>query len=132
MKFMKTGAVLLIIQAVCMELGAFLMLLVAVALQKPSMYTEHVSFALPYLQQNMALCMIMAGIFGVLRLVGAIGILKNRMWGLVLSLMMIAVTFVLMIFMLPAGIADGILSGLAAIFILIGYFGHKKIFLNKI
>lgn len=124
---MKIGAIVLILQAVFMELGAFVMLLVATMTQHSSIYTEHVSFALPYLQQNLALFMVMAGIFGALRLVGAVGILKNRMWGFALSLMMIGVTFVLMIFMLPAGIADGVLSGLAAILILVGYFGRKKI-----
>ncbi len=127
MKLMKVGAVLLLVQAICMEIGAFIMLLVAIVIQKPSIYSEHVSFALPYLQQNLVLFMIMAGIFGVLRLIGAVGILKNRLWGLVLSIIMIVVTFVLMIFMLPSGIADGILSGLAAVLILVGYFGRKKI-----
>lgn len=29
--------------------------------------------------------------------------------------------------MLPAGIADGVLSGLAAVLILVGYLGRKKI-----
>lgn len=127
MKLMRAGAILLITQAVLMELGAFMILIFATIINNPTLYSENISFALPYLQQHLALFMVMAGIFGVLRLVGAIGILKNRMWGFTLSLIMIAVTFVLMIFMLPSGIADGVLSGLAAIFILTGYFGHKKI-----
>lgn len=127
MKCIKIGAVLLLIQAVFMELGAFIILIAATLAGTPSVYSDHISFALPYLQQNLPLFMVMAGIFGMLRLVGAVGILKNRMWGFVLSLIMVAVTFVLMIFMLPSGIADGILSGLAAVLILIGYFGRKKI-----
>jgi hypothetical protein len=48
------------------------------------------------------------------------------MWGFALSLINCIVTMSLMIFMLPAGIADGILAGTALILILTEYFGDKK------
>ena len=66
-------------------------------------------------------------IYGVLRLIGAIGLLKNRMWGLALSVINCVTTMILMMFMLPAGIADGILAGSALVLILIQYFGDKNI-----
>ena len=60
-------------------------------------------------------------------MIGAYGILKNRMWGLALSVINCVVTMSLMIFMLPAGIMDGILACTALIIILTQYFGDKKI-----
>lgn len=85
------------------------------------------SFALPYLQDNLAQMMVMAGIFGAVRVIGAIGLWRGRMWGLALSVINCAVTMVLMIFMLPAGIADGLLSCTALVLMLTAYFGDRSI-----
>jgi uncharacterized membrane protein (DUF2068 family) len=71
--------------------------------------------------------MVIGLIFGAVRLTGAIGLLKNRMWGLALSVINCIVTMALMIFMLPAGIMDGILACGALILMLTQYFGKKKI-----
>ena len=84
-------------------------------------------FALPYLQENLYLMMAMSGVFAALRIVGAVGLLRGRMWGLALSVVMCVVTLVLMIFLLPAGIADGILAGTALVLILQGWFGTRAI-----
>ena len=56
-----------------------------------------------------------------------LGLLKNRMWGLVLSVINCVITITLMMFLLPAGIMDGIFAGSALILILMQYFGDKKI-----
>jgi len=69
----------------------------------------------------------MGAIYGVIRLIGAIGLLKNRMWGLVLSVIICIITITLMMFLLPAGIMDGILAGSALILILMGFYGDRKI-----
>ena len=69
----------------------------------------------------------MGAIYGVFRLVGAIGLLKNKMWGLALSVINCVVTLALMTFLLPAGIMDGLLAGSALILMLIQYFGDRKI-----
>ena len=66
-------------------------------------------------------------IYGVVRIIGAVGLWKNRMWGLVLSVVNCILTMALMILMLPAGIMDGILSCSSLILILTQYFGNKKI-----
>ena len=71
--------------------------------------------------------MIIGAIYGIFRLIGAIGLLKNRMWGLVLSVINCVITITLMMFLLPAGIMDGILAGSALILILMKYFGNKSI-----
>lgn len=55
---------------------------------------------------------------------------KNRMWGLVLSVINCVITMALMMFMLPAGIMDGILAITALILILTQYFENKKMLID--
>lgn len=88
---------------------------------------QYFEFKFPYFQDNLYMMMVMGAMYGVLRLIGAIGLLKNRMWELALSVINCVITISLMMFLLPAGIMDGILAGSALIFILIQYFGDKKI-----
>ena len=59
--------------------------------------------------------------------VRAIGLWKNKMWGFVLSIFNCVITMTLMIFMLPAGIMDGIFACIALLLILTQYYGDKKI-----
>ena len=58
---------------------------------------------------------------------GAIGLWKNKMWGLALSVINCIITMALMMFMLPVGILDAIFTCSALALILIQYFGDKKI-----
>ena len=88
---------------------------------------KYFSFKLPYFQENLCMMIIMGVIYGVMRIIGAIGLLKNRMWGLALSIINSVTTIIVMMFMLPAGIMDGILAGSALILILMQYFGDKKV-----
>ncbi len=87
---------------------------------------QYISFIVPYFQENMNLMMVMGAIYGIVRVIGAIALWRNRMWGLALSTINCVITMALMMFMLPAGIMDGILSCSALILILTGYFGDKK------
>lgn len=125
MKKYKVASVLMIIHGGFMEIGGCL----AISLVLASGYDKinYFSFIVPYLQENLNLMIIMGGIYGVARVIGAVGLLKNRMWGLTLSVINCIITMVLMIFMLPAGIMDGILACSALILILLQYFGNKKI-----
>ena len=125
---MKVAAVLAAIQAVFMEISALLLIaIVTVFGLNLNFMNNHPIFVMPYLQANLSLMMVMAGIFGTLRLIGAIGLWRNYLWGFYLSMIMCIVTLGLMIFMLPAGIADGLLAGAALTLILIGYFGRQRI-----
>ncbi|MDJ0378441.1 hypothetical protein [Cryobacterium sp. PH31-L1] len=81
-------------------------------------------FALPYLQENLYLMMAMSGIFAALRVLGAVGLLRNRLWGLALSMINCSVTLALMVFLLPAGLLDGVISGTALVLLLLARFGH--------
>lgn len=89
--------------------------------------SRQVLFIVPYFQENVLLLLIMSGIYGIVRLIGAVGLWRNRLWGLALSIINCIVTMVLMIFMLPAGVIDGILACTALILILTQYFGNRKI-----
>lgn len=106
-----------------MELSVFVGVVVLLALGVPqTSVTDRVDiFALPYLNENLYLMMAMSGVFGVLRITGAVALARNRMWGLVLSLFNCGATLVLMIFLLPPGLLDGILTGTALVLILSGW-----------
>lgn len=124
----KIAAILMIIHGGFMELGGALAML-PVLLMGTDAYGigQYFSFKLPYFQDNLHMMMAMGAVYGVLRLTGAIGLLRNRMWGLALSLINCVITIALMMFLLPAGIADGILAGSALVLILLQYFGNRKI-----
>ena len=93
----------------------------------PDLLAHGFSFIVPFFNENLYLMMAMSGVFAALRITGAIGLLKNRMWGYQLSLVNCTVTLVLMIFMLPAGIADGLLAGGALILLLMAHYGRSPI-----
>lgn len=76
---------------------------------------------------NMNLMLVIGAIYGIIRVIGAVGLWKNKMWGLVLSVINCVITLALMMFMLPAGIMDGVLASSSLILILTQYFGDKKI-----
>lgn len=88
---------------------------------------QYFSFIVPYFRDNMNLMLIMGAIYGIVRIIGAVGLWKNKMWGLILSVINCVITMTLMMFMLPAGIIDGILACSALILILLQYFKDKKI-----
>ena len=128
MKKYKLAALLMIIHGGCMELGGVFCLIPAIILGTDKFdIGQYFSFKLPYFQDNLYMMMVMGAIYGVLRMIGAIALLKNKMWGLVLSVINCVITIALMMFLLPAGIMDGILAGSALILMLIQYFGSKKI-----
>jgi hypothetical protein len=55
------------------------------------------------------------------------GLWKERAWGYTLSIINCPVALVLMLFMLPAGAADGVLSGGALVMLLIAHYGTAPI-----
>lgn len=128
MKKYKIAAILMIIHGGFMELGGVFAMIPALMLGTDQFDVgKYFSFKLPYFQENLYMMMVMGAMYGVLRLIGAVGLLKNRMWGLALSLINCVITLALMMFLLPAGIMDGVLAGGALVLILLQYFGDKKI-----
>jgi uncharacterized membrane protein (DUF2068 family) len=124
----KIAATLLIIHGGLFEIVGLLAIIPIIILGNTSVeITKYISFIVPYLQDNIILMCIMSGIYGILRIISAIGLLKNRMWGFVLALINCIITMALMIFMLPAGIMDGILSCTVVVILLTEYFGKSKL-----
>lgn len=128
MKKYKIAAILMIIHGLFMEIGGC-MCLVPIFILGSNKFdiNQYFSFIVPYFQENMNLMIVMGAVYGIIRVIGAVGLWKNRMWGLILSIINCVITMALMMFMLPAGIMDGIFACSALILILIGYFGDKKI-----
>ncbi len=127
MKRYKIAAVLMIIHGAFMEIGGCMCLIPIFVLGSDKFdINQYISFIVPYFQENMNLMMAVGTIYGMVRVTGAIALWKNRMWGLALSTINCVITMALMMFMLPAGIVDGILSCSALILILTGYFGSQK------
>lgn len=128
MKRYKIAAWLMIIHGGFMEIGGVLCALPALILGSGKFdIGKYFSFKLQYFQDNLYMILFMGAIFGVMRIIGAIGLLKNRMWGLALSVINCVVTMILMMFMLPFGIQDGLLACIALVLILTQYFGNRKI-----
>ena len=128
MKRYKIAAWLMIIHGGFMEIGGVLCALPALILGSGKFdIGQYFSFNLQYFQDNLYMILFMGAIFGVMRIIGAIGLLKNRMWGLALSVINCVVTMILMMFMLPFGIQDGLLACIALVLILTQYFGNRKI-----
>ncbi|MDE6107195.1 MAG: DUF2127 domain-containing protein [Oscillospiraceae bacterium] len=124
----KIASILMLIHGAFMEIGGCLCLVpVFIWGSNQFDFNQYVSFIIPYFKDNMNLMLVMGVIYGMVRIIGAVGLWKNRMWGLVLSIINCVITMVLMMFMLPAGILDGILACSALVFILVEYFGNRKI-----
>jgi uncharacterized membrane protein (DUF2068 family) len=117
---LRAAAVLLLVQGVLMEGLVAVALVVLLVLGIPqSAITDHVQvFALPYLQDALYPMMAMSGVFAALRITAGIGLWRDRLWGLALAGVMCVVTLLLMVFLLPAGLLDGVLSGTALVLLL--------------
>lgn len=125
----KAASILMILHGGFMEIGGALCVILCLLMFDSSQFdiSRFFSFKFSYFQENLYMISVMGAIYGVLRVIGAVGLLKNRMWGLTLSVINCVITLLLMMFLLPAGIMDGIMSASALILILIQYFGDKKI-----
>lgn len=111
-----------------MEGIPFLGLIVLLAVDADASVMERgFSFIVPFFDEHLYLMMAMSGVFAALRIVGAIGLLRNRMWGFALTLLNCFITLTLMMFMLPAGIADGLLAGSALVLLLMARYGTTPI-----
>ena len=124
----RAAAVLMLVHGALMELGVFVALFPLLAFGVDfGTVGQYFSFNVPYFQEHLVDMMVLSGIFGVTRIVGAIGVLRNRLWGLALSVINCVVAMVLMVFMLPAGIVDGLLATSALVLLLSACFGARPL-----
>lgn len=86
MKKYRIASALMMIHGGFLELGGALCVLPLLFLGTDRFdFGKYFAFRLPYFQENLYLMMLVGAMYGVLRLIGAVGLLKNRMWGFVLS-----------------------------------------------
>ena len=82
MKKYKIAAIIMIIHGGFMELAGVLCMIPALLLGNDKFdIGKFFEFKLQYFQDNIYMMIVMGAIYGVIRLIGAIGLLKNRMWG---------------------------------------------------
>ncbi len=126
-KKFKLASILMIIHGAIMEAGTGIFMMPLVLKLGENGNVKQYVFAIDFFRDNIVLMMGMAIIFGVTRVIGAIGVLKNRMWGLMLAIINCIVTMIVMLFMIPSGIVDGILACTALVLLLMGYYDKKEI-----
>ena len=127
MKKLKAACVIMFIHGAFMEImGCIFLIPLLLSGGEQLGLNKYFSFIVPYFSDNMLLMLICGLIYGVLCVLGAAGLWKNKMWGLALSLINCVISLSLMMFMLPNGIMDGLFSGSALVLILTGYFKDKK------
>lgn len=128
MKRYKIAAALMLIHGGLMEIGGVLCFIPA-AIWGADQFdiSGYFSFQLPYFQENLNMILAMGALYGLVRVIGAVGLLKHKMWGLALSVINCVITMILMMFMLPAGIMDGLLACSALVLMLTQYFGQREI-----
>lgn len=132
MKKYKIAALLMIIHGGLMEIGGALSFIALIVLKTDKFNIEqYVFFKFPYYQDNVYMMIVMGVIYGMVRVIGAIGLLKNRMWGFTLSIINCIVTMLLMSFMLPMGIIEGILACSVLILMLLQYYEKVKLYNDK-
>ena len=128
MRRYKIASLIMIIHGGFMEIGGVFCFIPAMLLGTDKFdIGQYFSFKLPYFQDNLNMMMVMGAIYGVVRVIGAIGLLRNKMWGFMLSVINCIITMALMMFLLPAGIMDGVLASSALILMLTQYYGDKEI-----
>jgi hypothetical protein len=124
----RAAAVLMLVHGALMEVGVFVALVPLLALGVDfDTVGQYFSFNVPFFQEHLVDMMVLSGVFGITRIIGAIGVLRNRLWGLALSVINCVVTMVLTVFMLPAGILDGLLACSALVLLLTAYFGTRPL-----
>lgn len=81
----------------------------------------------PYMQGKLYLIMVIGGCLSILRIVCSRCLLKHGMCGLMLSLVSCVITIPLMIYILPAGTIDIIITVPTLVILLKQYFKNKKV-----
>jgi len=118
MKRYKAAAIIIIIHGL-IEIGGFFAVL-------PIWLGAEPSELVPFDPVSPAVA-IGGVIWGAIRLTAGFGLFKDYMWGLVLSAISCIIAISAMFEMLPFGLMDATLGGIALILILTQYFGKTKV-----
>ena len=130
-RFIFIAAIILLVYGIIETLDCLsLVLVVAKVIENP--YPTFVFQELEDMMNNHTLYMIPVFlVFTSMRLLAAVGLLLNRMWGFWMGIFVSGVTFCVMILFLPLGALDGVISVAVVTFLLIGYCGKQKIAMSN-
>lgn len=117
----------MMIHGAIMEAGTGILMIPLLSILDADNAVQQSVFAIGFFRDNLMLMMMIGIVFGIVRVIGAIGVLKNRMWGFTLAVINCVVTMAVMIFMIPVGIMDGIFACTALVLLLTGYYGKQDI-----
>lgn len=126
MKRYKAAAIIIIIHAVYILAGSLIFLPMLMSGTEIPNLNQYSSFIVPFLKQNLYLMLIMGRVFAIIYLSGAIGLLRNKKWSIILSIINCIMELIWMFLMMPAGLIDGALASVALILILSQYFKDRK------
>ena len=126
-KKFKIAAILMLIHGAMMEAGTGLMLMPLIFKGGLDLNAIPPIFAIDFFRNNIFFMIPMSVVIGIARVIGAIGVLKNRKWGFILSVINCILTMNLMLFMIPVGIMDGLFAFSALLLLLTGYYGKEAI-----
>lgn len=79
------------------------------------------------IEENWQQALFIGIISGVIRIVAAISIFKRMKWGVILGLVMSAITLSSLTLYLPFGMADELLAGIVLVLLVMAYWGKEKI-----
>jgi hypothetical protein len=113
------GSILLILHGI-IELLPTLQLLSPTTNMAPSFIFQEIS-------DNWQMTIGVSIVSGLIRIIAAVGILKNLKWGWNLGVIISVITFTMLTFYLPMGIMDAIFSGSVLVILVIGQNKGEKI-----
>jgi hypothetical protein len=128
MKGYSIAGLIMIIHGGIIEISGRLILFLTISKNRALLENEpYLSLFIPE-REHLNRMLMLGGIYGIIRLIAALGLFMNRMWGFMLSGIISAITLLLMPFMPPAGILDGFLAAVALILILVQFYEQLEIF----
>lgn len=113
---LKAAGIILIIHGVIELLGVF-----AVFTGEPP------DFVFGEIKTNWQQAILIGITAGTIRIIAAFGILQMMKWGVVLGIVISAITFSMLTFYLPFGVMDALLAGVVLVALVMVWWGKEKI-----
>ncbi|MFX0064471.1 MAG: hypothetical protein ACFFC7_20050 [Candidatus Hermodarchaeota archaeon] len=123
------AAIILLLYAIIEIIDSITLPLAAAGLIPNPYLLFDVAFSeIRYLLEFQPLFMIaMFWAFTSMRIVAAIGLFINRMWGFWMGIFVSGITMCVMVFFFPISTIEGLISAVVVILLFIGYFGDQPI-----
>lgn len=93
-------------------------------------FNTFAKFIFEPLENNKSMTYMLGGVFGILRIIAGTAVIMNLMWGFFLAIILCVATLTIMTFYLPAGVFDGVITGVILVILLMVFFGNKSIIVH--